>query len=67
MANCSVEGNSFRKPIQVKDESSAPPKKFSTTISKVTKFQPVHTCSVTAKSDRASEIMTTAEGVSITS
>lgn len=42
--------NSFRKPVQVKDEHSAITKKFSTPISKGTKPQPINTSSVTAKS-----------------
>ncbi|XP_039695370.1 cytoskeleton-associated protein 2 isoform X2 [Pteropus medius] len=54
--------NSFRKPVQVKDESSAPTKKLSTTISKATKPQPVITHSVTVKSDKASDMMTTTKG-----
>uniref|UniRef100_A0A8C3VWV4 Cytoskeleton associated protein 2 n=1 Tax=Catagonus wagneri TaxID=51154 RepID=A0A8C3VWV4_9CETA len=53
--------NSFRKPLQVKDESSAATtKKLSTTVSKGTKPQPVHTSGVTVKSERDSH-MTTAK------
>ncbi|XP_036312694.1 cytoskeleton-associated protein 2 isoform X2 [Pipistrellus kuhlii] len=49
--------NSFRKPVQVKDEHSATTKKLST-ISKATKPQPVNTSNVTAKSHRASNMTT---------
>lgn len=59
--------NSFRKPIQVKEENSATTKKLSTTISKATKPQPINTSSVTVKSDRASNMMTATKFVSTTS
>ncbi|XP_036177453.1 cytoskeleton-associated protein 2-like [Myotis myotis] len=59
--------NSFRKPVQVKDEHSARTKKLSTPISKATKPQPINTSSVTAKSHRASEMMTTTTFVRATS
>ncbi|KAM5278074.1 cytoskeleton-associated protein 2 isoform 1-T7 [Hipposideros larvatus] len=59
--------NSFRKPIQVKEENSATTKKLSTAISKATKPQPINTSSVTVKSDRASNTMTTTKFVSTTS
>lgn len=49
--------NSFRKPVQVKDEHSATTKKLST-ISKATKPQPVNTSNVTAKSHQASNMTT---------
>ncbi|KAM6180392.1 cytoskeleton-associated protein 2 [Erethizon dorsatum] len=51
--------NSFRKPLQVKDESSATTKKLSTALSKGTKPNPVNTSSVTMKSDRASNMTAT--------
>lgn len=50
--------NSFRKPVQVKDEHSATTTKLSTPISKATKPQPVNTSSVIAKSHRASNMTT---------
>ena len=59
--------NSFRKPLQVKDESSATMKKLSATVSKATKFQPVDTSSVPVKSDRASHMTTATKFVSTTS
>ncbi|KAM9050076.1 cytoskeleton-associated protein 2 [Megaptera novaeangliae] len=59
--------NSFRKPLQVKDESSATTKKLSATVSKATKSQPVHASSVTVKSDRASHMTTATKFVSTTS
>ncbi|XP_069900186.1 cytoskeleton-associated protein 2 isoform X2 [Globicephala melas] len=59
--------NSFRKPLQVKDESSAATKKLSATVSKATKSQPVHASSVTVKSDRASHMTTATKFVSTTS
>lgn len=55
--------NSFRKPVQVKDESSAATKKLSTTISKAIKPQPINTSCVTVKSHRASSMITTAKFV----
>eukprot|EP00069_Balaena_mysticetus_P003112 bmy_16438T0 len=59
--------NSFRKPLQVKDESSATMKKLSATVSKATKSQPVDTSSVPVKSDRASHMTTATKFVSTTS
>ncbi|VFV33534.1 cytoskeleton-associated protein 2 [Lynx pardinus] len=58
--------NSFRKPLQVRDESSAAIKKLSTTVPKAT--EPLHTnsSSVTVKSDRASQVTTTTKLVSTT-
>uniref|UniRef100_G1QF25 Cytoskeleton-associated protein 2 C-terminal domain-containing protein n=1 Tax=Myotis lucifugus TaxID=59463 RepID=G1QF25_MYOLU len=61
------KGNSFRKPVQIKDEHSAIIKKLSTPISKATKPQPRNTSSVTAKSHRASNMMTTTKFVRATS
>ncbi|XP_066237050.1 cytoskeleton-associated protein 2 isoform X2 [Saccopteryx leptura] len=51
--------NSFRKSVQVKDESSATTKKLSATISKATKPQPTNTSNVTVKNHTASNMMTT--------
>ncbi|XP_032006850.1 cytoskeleton-associated protein 2 isoform X4 [Hylobates moloch] len=59
--------NSFRKPLQVKDESSAATKKLSPTIPKATKPQPVNTSSVTVKSNRSSNMTVTTKFVSTTS
>ncbi|KAL2770226.1 cytoskeleton-associated protein 2 isoform 1, partial [Daubentonia madagascariensis] len=59
--------NSFRKPLQVKDESSAATKKLSATIPKATKPQPINTSSVKVKSDTASDITATTKFVSTTS
>ncbi|XP_011782828.1 PREDICTED: cytoskeleton-associated protein 2 isoform X2 [Colobus angolensis palliatus] len=59
--------NSFRKPLQVKDESSAATKKLSATIPKATKPQPVNTSSVTVKSNRSSNMAATTKFVSTTS
>uniref|UniRef100_A0A8C0XBR5 Cytoskeleton-associated protein 2 C-terminal domain-containing protein n=1 Tax=Castor canadensis TaxID=51338 RepID=A0A8C0XBR5_CASCN len=59
--------NSFRKPLQVTDESSATTKKLSSTISKTTKPEPVKTSSVTMRSDRASNMTATSKSVSTTS
>uniref|UniRef100_G1Q086 Cytoskeleton-associated protein 2 C-terminal domain-containing protein n=1 Tax=Myotis lucifugus TaxID=59463 RepID=G1Q086_MYOLU len=59
--------HSFRKPVQVKDEHSAITKKLSTPISKAAKPQPINTSSVTAKSHRASKMMTTTTFVRVTS
>ncbi|XP_021113429.1 cytoskeleton-associated protein 2 [Heterocephalus glaber] len=59
--------NSFRKPLQVKDESSATTKKLSTAISKDTKPKSVNSSSVTLKSDRASNMTTTTTFMSTTS
>ncbi|XP_036155553.1 cytoskeleton-associated protein 2 isoform X4 [Myotis myotis] len=59
--------NSFRKPVQAKDEHSAITKKLSTPISKATKPQPINTSSVIAKSHRASNMMTTTKFVRATS
>ncbi|XP_023597984.1 cytoskeleton-associated protein 2-like isoform X1 [Trichechus manatus latirostris] len=56
--------NSFRKPLQVKDESSATNKKPSAIISNATKPQPMSTSNVTVKSDRASNVTTTTKIVS---
>ncbi|XP_028017157.2 cytoskeleton-associated protein 2 isoform X2 [Eptesicus fuscus] len=50
--------NSFRKPVQVKDEHSTTTTKLSTPISKAAKPQPVNTSSVIAKSHRASNMTT---------
>ncbi|XP_036106293.1 cytoskeleton-associated protein 2 isoform X2 [Molossus molossus] len=51
--------NSFRKPIQVKDESSSTTKKLSTTISKATKPQPINISSITVECHRTSNVNTT--------
>ncbi|XP_057563790.1 cytoskeleton-associated protein 2 isoform X2 [Hippopotamus amphibius kiboko] len=59
--------NSFRKPLQVRDESSATTKKLSATVSKATKPQPVGASSVTVKSDRASHMTTATKFVGTTS
>ncbi|XP_012930826.2 cytoskeleton-associated protein 2-like [Heterocephalus glaber] len=59
--------NSFRKPLQVKDESSATTKKLSTALSKGTKPKSVNSSSVTLKSDRASNMTTTTTFMSTTS
>uniref|UniRef100_A0A2K5F339 Cytoskeleton associated protein 2 n=1 Tax=Aotus nancymaae TaxID=37293 RepID=A0A2K5F339_AOTNA len=59
--------NSFRKPLQVKDESSAATKKLSTTVPKATKPQPINTSSVTVKSNRSSSMTATTKSVSTTS
>uniref|UniRef100_A0A2K6EAQ4 Cytoskeleton associated protein 2 n=1 Tax=Macaca nemestrina TaxID=9545 RepID=A0A2K6EAQ4_MACNE len=59
--------NSFRKPLQVKDESFAATKKLSATIPKATKPQPVNTSSVTVKSNRSSNMAATTKFVSTTS
>ncbi|XP_012578642.1 PREDICTED: cytoskeleton-associated protein 2 isoform X2 [Condylura cristata] len=58
--------NSFRKPLQIKDEGSTT-KKLSATFSKVTKPQPVNTSSVIVKSDCPSNMTTTTKFVSTTS
>ncbi|XP_007943444.2 cytoskeleton-associated protein 2-like [Orycteropus afer afer] len=61
--------NSFRKPLQVKDESSTANKKLSTTLSNATKPQPMNTSSVKCKvqSDRAANRTMTTKIVSSTS
>ncbi|XP_032133184.1 cytoskeleton-associated protein 2 isoform X3 [Sapajus apella] len=59
--------NSFRKPLQVKEESSAATKKLSTTVPKATKPQPVNTSSVPVKSNRSSSMTATTKYVSTTS
>ncbi|KAM4859995.1 cytoskeleton-associated protein 2 isoform 2-T2 [Thomomys bottae] len=46
--------NSFRKPLQVQDESSATTKKLSSTFSKATRPEPVNTSSIKMKSDKVS-------------
>ncbi|XP_075418996.1 cytoskeleton-associated protein 2-like [Tenrec ecaudatus] len=48
--------NSFRKPLQVKDESSAANKKLSTTLPNATKPPPVNTSSGTVETDKASKV-----------
>ncbi|XP_070096387.1 cytoskeleton-associated protein 2 isoform X3 [Equus przewalskii] len=59
--------NSFRKPLQVKGESSATTKELATTVSKATKPQPVNTSSVPVDTGRASSVMMTTKFVSTTS
>ncbi|NP_001091501.1 cytoskeleton-associated protein 2 [Bos taurus] len=59
--------NSFRKPLQVKDESSATTKKLPATVSKATKPQPGDVSSITVKSDRASHMTSTTKFASTTS
>ncbi|XP_032352118.1 cytoskeleton-associated protein 2 isoform X2 [Camelus ferus] len=59
--------NSFRKPLQVKDEGSATTKELSATVSKATKPQSVNPSSATVKSDRASNMTTATKFVSTTS
>lgn len=59
--------NSFRKPVQVKEENSATTKKLSTTISEATKPRPINTSSITVKSERAPNMKTTTKFVSTTS
>ncbi|XP_035153036.3 cytoskeleton-associated protein 2 isoform X1 [Callithrix jacchus] len=59
--------NSFRKPLQVKEESSAATKKLSTTVPRATKPQPVNASSVTVKSNRSSSMTATTKSVSTTS
>uniref|UniRef100_A0A8D0U4J3 Cytoskeleton-associated protein 2 C-terminal domain-containing protein n=1 Tax=Sus scrofa TaxID=9823 RepID=A0A8D0U4J3_PIG len=56
--------NSFRKPLQVKAESSVTTKKLSTTDSNATKPQPVDTGDGTVKSDRDSHVTTAKKFVS---
>lgn len=58
--------NSFRNPVQVKDESSAMTKTFSTAVPNATKSQPMSTISVTMKNDRGSHTMTATRSVSPT-
>ena len=58
--------NSFRKPLQIRDESSAAIKKLLTTVPKATEPLRTNSSSVTAKSDRASNVMTTTKLVSTT-
>ena len=59
--------NSFRKPLQVKDESSATTKKLPATVSKATKPQPGDVSSITVKSDRASHMTSATKFASATS
>lgn len=59
--------NSFRKPVQVKEENSVTTKKLSTTISEATKARPINTSSVTVKTERAPNMKTTTKFVSTTS
>ncbi|XP_054557459.1 cytoskeleton-associated protein 2 isoform X2 [Talpa occidentalis] len=58
--------NSFRKPLQIKDESSTT-RKLSATVTKVTKPLPVNTSSVIVRSDRPLNMTTTTKFVSSTS
>ena len=58
--------NSFRKTLQVRDESSAAIKKLSTTVPKATEPLRTNSSSVTAKSDRASNVTTATKLVSTT-
>ncbi|XP_058438532.1 cytoskeleton-associated protein 2 isoform X2 [Marmota monax] len=51
--------NSFRKPLQVKNESSATTKQLSTTVSKATKPELVNTTNVTVRSNKALNITAT--------
>lgn len=51
--------NSFRKPLQVKNESSATTKQLSTTVSKAIKPEPVNTTNVTVRSNTGSNITAT--------
>ncbi|XP_006877485.1 PREDICTED: cytoskeleton-associated protein 2-like [Chrysochloris asiatica] len=50
--------NSFRKPLQVKDESSTTNKKLSTNVSNASKPQPLTMSSVPVKGNRASDVTT---------
>ncbi|XP_039092052.1 cytoskeleton-associated protein 2 isoform X2 [Hyaena hyaena] len=59
--------NSFRKPLQVRDESSAATKKLSTTVPKATEPPRTDSSTVTVKSNRASSVTTTTKLVSTTS
>lgn len=59
--------NSFRKPVQVKDEHFATTKKLSTTISKGTKSKCMNTSSVTIQSNRAPNTTTTTKFMGTTS
>ncbi|XP_010634926.1 cytoskeleton-associated protein 2 isoform X2 [Fukomys damarensis] len=59
--------NSFRKPLQVKDEHFATTKKLSTTVSKGTKSKCMNTSSVTIQSDRAPNTTTTTKFMGTTS
>ncbi|XP_054442626.1 cytoskeleton-associated protein 2 isoform X2 [Pteronotus mesoamericanus] len=59
--------NSFRKPVQVKDESSAAANKLAATVSKATKPQPASTSSVPGKSHRAPAVMISTKSASTTS
>ncbi|XP_045057163.2 cytoskeleton-associated protein 2 isoform X3 [Desmodus rotundus] len=59
--------NSFRKPVQAKDESSAMTKKLSTTVPKATKPQPANTSWVPVKSHRTSAVTAATKSVSTTS
>ncbi|XP_047410245.1 cytoskeleton-associated protein 2 [Sciurus carolinensis] len=51
--------NSFRKPLQVKNESSATTKQLPTTVSKATKPEPINTTNVTVRSNTASNTTAT--------
>ncbi|XP_069856218.1 cytoskeleton-associated protein 2-like isoform X1 [Dipodomys merriami] len=55
--------NSFRKPLQVKDESSATTKKLSSTFSRATRPEPVNTSNVTVRSDKVSNKTTTTQSL----
>ncbi|KAF4025623.1 hypothetical protein G4228_017867 [Cervus hanglu yarkandensis] len=59
--------NSFRKPLQVKDDSSTTTKKLPATVSKATKPQPGDVSSITVKSDRASHMTTATKFANTTS
>uniref|UniRef100_A0A8C2UR71 Cytoskeleton associated protein 2 n=1 Tax=Chinchilla lanigera TaxID=34839 RepID=A0A8C2UR71_CHILA len=59
--------NSFRKPLQVKDESFATTNKLSTTFSKGTKPNSVNTSSVTIRSHRTSKTTATTKFENTTS
>ncbi|XP_006879583.1 PREDICTED: cytoskeleton-associated protein 2 [Elephantulus edwardii] len=53
--------SSFRKPLQVKDESSVANKKLAGTVSSTCKPQPVHSSRVTVSRARASEVTSATE------
>lgn len=59
--------NSFRKPLQVRDESSAATKKLSTTVPKATEPPRTDSSTVTVKSNRTSSVTTITKLVSTTS
>ena len=59
--------NSFRKPLQVKDESSTTTKKLPATVSKATKPQPGDISSIVVKSDRASHMTSATKFANTTS